>query len=389
MVANAINYLYHLVMGRVLGPSDYGVLASLYSILYLIGIIPASASVAVVKFISSAKKQETYSIYVALGKFVSVLAFVVSVLFLVFSPLIAKFLNISGVWSVTIVSPILFLTLITLTNQATSQGLLKFWGIVIPTLISSFVKFALGITLVFIGWSVFGAMFAIAVGLGLAFWYSAWFIRRNLAKMEVKKYSLGPFLKYSLPVLLQSLAFTSLFSTDVLLVKHFFDPFQAGIYAALSTLGKIIFFATSPVTATMFPIVSKRHALGEGHRKVFMAALVITVSVSALITAFYWLFPNIAIGILYGSAYLSASAELVWMGIFILFYSISSLFVNYSLSLGNSKVIAFPLLGAAAQIPLIWLWHGSILQVIQISLVISVVMFLGIGAFLKYNLSLR
>ena len=39
---------------------------------------------------------------------------------------------------------------------------------------------------------------------------------------------------------IQALAFTSFFTTDLILVKHFFPPFEAGIYAALSTLGKII-----------------------------------------------------------------------------------------------------------------------------------------------------
>ena len=63
MAANAINYLYHLVMGRLLGPAGYGVLASLYSLLYLAGIVPTSASISVVKFISSAKDADVYSIY--------------------------------------------------------------------------------------------------------------------------------------------------------------------------------------------------------------------------------------------------------------------------------------------------------------------------------------
>ena len=44
MTANVVNYLYHLIMGRMLGPVEYGVLASLYSVLYLVGIIPSSAA---------------------------------------------------------------------------------------------------------------------------------------------------------------------------------------------------------------------------------------------------------------------------------------------------------------------------------------------------------
>lgn len=389
MAANAINYLYHLVMGRVLGPVDYGVLASLYSILYLAGIIPISASVSIVKFISAAPEREVYSTYEAIKRFVLLLAIGISLFFLALSPITAGFLKIESVASVALIGPIIFLTLITLVNQASSQGLLRFSGSVIPTLISSGIKFGLGVLLVLAGASVFGAVFGIVVGMVLAYFYSAWFISKILVKRKVGEYHLKPFLTYALPVLFQALAFTSLFSTDVLLVKHFFDPFQAGIYGALSTLGKIIFFATSPVTATMFPIVSKRKSIGEAYHKVFVLALGIVLSVSLAITLFYFLFPTFAIRTLYGSAYLAAKGVLVWMGIFVSFYSLTSLLVNYSLSLGRSKIIVFPLLGALFQIPLIWIWHASLIQVTQVSLGITVFMFLGSLAYLGYNRLLK
>lgn len=135
----------------------------------------------------------------------------------------------------------------------------------------------------------------------------------------------------------------------------------------------------------MFPIVSKRHAEGVEHKKIFWMTFITIFAVSALVSALYWLLPDLAIGVLYGKAYLSASRELVWMGIFMLFYSLANLLVNYGLSTGNSGIIIFPLLGAFTQIPLIWLWHGSLLTVIQISLAISVCIFLSMGLYLKYN----
>ena len=70
MGANVINYAYHLIMGRLLGPIGYGILASLYSILYLVSIIPSSASVSIVKFISSAKDNELFSVYETIRKFI-------------------------------------------------------------------------------------------------------------------------------------------------------------------------------------------------------------------------------------------------------------------------------------------------------------------------------
>src|SRR6185436_10497139 len=55
MAANVLNLIYQVVMGKVLNPEGYGVLLSLYSVLYILSIVPLSSSVSIVKFVSSAK----------------------------------------------------------------------------------------------------------------------------------------------------------------------------------------------------------------------------------------------------------------------------------------------------------------------------------------------
>ncbi len=386
MVVNAVNYAYHLIMGRVLGPVNYGVLASIFSILYLISVVPSSASVSIVKFISSAKEDgEVYSTYNSLARFVFILAGITSLIFMIFSPVVAKFLRIDNFLTVTMVSFVLFFSLITLVNQATSQGLLKFSGLVIPNLVSAVVKLGLGVALVILGWSVFGAIFAVVIGAAVSYFYSRWFIKKVLTDNNSESFDLKPFFKYSIPVLVQAFAFTSLFTMDLILVKHFLPEFEAGIYAALSTLGKIIFFAVTPIVGTMFPIVAGRRSRGESYEKVFLLSFAMTLAISILVVVFYWLFPNIAIGVLYGKAYLSAKADLVWMGVFILFYTLSSLLVNFSLSLGKVWIVIFPVVIALIQIPALWFFHGSMLQVIQVSLVLTMVLFFALAVYLGYN----
>lgn len=385
MGANVINYGYHLIMGRVLGPVEYGILSSLYSILYLVSIIPSSASISIVKFISSAKDDQIYSVYSQIMKIIFKLSIVMSFIILISSTLIAKFLHIDNILSIILLSPILFLSLLTLVNQATSQGLIKFVGHIVPTLISSALKFLLGLIFVYIGWAVQGAMLAIAIGALISFVYSYKFIKKHIPRTKLITVDLKPFIKYSGPVLLQSLAFTSIFTVDVMLVKHFLDPFSAGIYAALSTLGKIIFFATSAISTTMFPVVSKRISLKQEYKKIFLLSLLATFSIAFVITCFYWLFPNIAIGILYGKDYLSAKNELVLMGIFMLFYTQSHLIVNFFLSIGKIRIVIIPLLAALIQIVIIWFNHYSINQIVKVSLTVTVLMFICLSLYTIYN----
>jgi len=236
------------------------------------------------------------------------------------------------------------------------------------------------------GYSVFGAMIGVFAGGLLAYFVSKWYVRDIKKTKKLKnKYNLKPFLKYSLPVFLQALAFTSIFTTDVILVKHFLTPFDAGIYAALSTLGKIIFFASSPISSVMFPVVAGRSAKGEGYLKIFWGSLGLTLFVSGSAVGIYYLFSDFAINILYGSAYLAASRDLVWMGLFMLVYTLALLLVNFSLSLGKTRIIVFPVLAAFGQAILLWIFHSSILEVIQVSLAICTLMLFGEGVFLGYT----
>lgn len=386
MVVNVINYIYHLVMGRVLGPVSYGTLLSLYSLMYLISIIPMSSSVAIVKFVSAAKNiNEVTKVYLGVKRLMFGIALVSSVLLVLFSFFIADFLRIEEVLAVILVAPVMFLTLITLTNQATSQGLLKFYGMVGPNLASTLLKFILGLLFIFVGFGVTGAVGGVALGMVGAYIYSTWIVKKYINKKTSKEFDLKPFLKFGLPTLLQALAFTSFFSTDVLLSKHFLSPIEAGLYSSLSTLGKIIYFAATPIIGVMFPIVSGRNARGEGFKKIFLVAFVLTGTVSLGVTIMYWLLPKLAVGILFGSGYLAASQNLVWMAIFVGLLTMSYLMVNYFLSINKTKIVILPLLMVPIQIVGIVLLHTSIFQIIQVSIFSMLALFLGLSGYLIYN----
>lgn len=380
MGVNVMNYAYHLVMGRVLGPVDYGILASVFSLLYIISIVPLSTSVSIVKFVSSAKnKKEVDATYHGINSFTLKVALAALVILTILSIPIAGFLHIENTLSVFLVGPVLFFSLLALVNQATAQGLLKFTGVVVPNVISSVGKFVIGLLFVYLGFSVVGATFGVFLGMILAYLYSRTSVKSIVGFTKKEKFSIKPFLKFSLPALMQALAFTSFFTVDLLLVKHFLPPFEAGIYAAISTLGKIIYFAVTPIVGVMFPLVSKKVAGGEKHKGIFIVSFTATIAISLLIVGFYALFPNIAIGVLYGSKYLVASGNLIWMGIFMSFYTASYLLVNYFLSLGKTKIVILPLFFAVLQVVLItFVWHASIYEVIITSLGCMIALFIGL-----------
>ncbi|MBX4205587.1 oligosaccharide flippase family protein [Candidatus Microgenomates bacterium] len=386
MIVNAVSYLYHVIMGRLLGPASYGVLSSVFALLYIVSVVPTSTSVAITKFISSTKSEtELKDVYGVIKSFIFKVALVSCVGVLILSPFIQNFLHLNNIFLVILIVPVLYFSLITLVNQATSQGKLKFVGVVGPNLTSALVKLILGVLFVYLGFSVLGALFALMLGAVIAYFYSTIFVKEYLNFKDKHKFKIEKFIKYAVPALLQALAFTSYFTIDIILVKHFLPEFDAGLYAALSTLGKIIYFAVTPIAATMFPIVSSKHSKGEEYKKVFILALFATMATSLAITAFYFLLPNIAIGVLYGAKYLVAKESLVWMGLFMSVYTLCYYLMNFLLSIGKTFAAYWSLAVLVFQIVLILINHNTITSVIQMNLISMILLFLGLSIFLSYN----
>lgn len=388
MAINALSYIYHLVVGRLLGPEEYGVLASVFSIFYILSVVPLSSSIAIVKFIASSKKDsEVAETYKGINDFVLKLAIGMAVSILILAVPVSQFLRIQNPISVMILSPIVFFSLLTLVNQSTSQGLLRFIGVVGPNFISNSIKLLLGVGLILLGLAVPGAMLAILVGSAMAYLYSLFVIRRSLRNFKGEgKFNMKPFFKFAFPVLLQAFAFTALFTVDVILVKHFLPEFEAGLYASLSTSGKIIYFAVTPIAGVMFPVVSKKYAANESYRKIFLLSLMGVLVIALGIDLIYFFFPTAAISLLFGSKYISAAGSLILMGIFMTFYSVDYFLVNYFLALGKTKVVALPIIAAVLQAILIWfMFHTTINSVLQVSIVIMLTLFVLLSSILVYG----
>ncbi len=365
---NAINYLYHLIMARILGPAHYGELATLINVIGIVSMIPASLSLVIVKFVSSAKSADQISgllnwfvkkTYIASG--------VVSLVFLILSPVLAKFLNIDNVSLLVILALTFLFILPALFYRSVLQGLLKFKEYVISVLSENTIKLVFGIGFVLAGFSVFGAMIGFVAATCLGFFLSRHFIRIHRSR-DVQPPNLGSLFSYSLPVLIQSVAVTSLLSVDVILVKHFFDSYQTGIYAAFSSLGKIIFYGAGPISAVMFPLASAKAARGESSSRVFLYSVGATALLVFGVVLIYLFFPRLAINIPFGSSYLQYSQLLVYFGLFMGMFTIGYLFTNYFLSISKTKAIVLPVIAALVQVVGIFIFHKSLQSVILVSL---------------------
>jgi O-antigen/teichoic acid export membrane protein len=385
-IANFLGYVYHLILGRLLGPANYGELAAILSLTGLISALFGFMGVVIVKFISSAQGHEINSYIAWFTKKAIILGALIFGLTLVVIPFLSQFLHISA--KILLLVPVfLFFFVVGFAYKSFLQGIIKFKEMVIATNVEMGTRVLLAVFLVSLGFSVFGATLGILLSAVIGFIIAKLYVGKLNHEGTIRNFNPGrTVLTYALPTLLVGIASNSLYSTDVLLVKHFFAPGEAGIYAALSTLGKIIFFGAAPVSVVMFPMVSKNHSLGKSTKKIFLLSVLLTGAICAGVLFIYLVFPNLAIGLLYGEKFLSASSHLALFGLFMSIFTIDQLIVSFYLSQGKTRTVSYLiLLAAIAQAIGIWFFHGTLGQVISVSMVSVSLLLLSLLIYAQYE----
>ncbi|MFZ5933179.1 MAG: oligosaccharide flippase family protein [Patescibacteria group bacterium] len=367
-LANFIQYFFHLILGRLLGPSDYSELVSLFSVSLLLA-VPFSLGLVVVKFISQERdKKRVVSFASWVEKKAFFFGLLVGILLLFLSPLISDFLKIDDVFLAALLAPMFLVAIVTYFNRSTLQGLLKFKELATNLVGEATVRLALAVLLVLAGYRVLGAISGSLIAGVFALLLTRMVLRGYLGRVtqtpQVKE-----LFKYSVPVVLMTLSLTSFYSTDVVLVKHYFPAFEAGIYSSLSALGKIVLYGVAPVSSVMFPLVSQRHSWGEGFRRIFLYSLGLTLAGIIVILTVYKALPELAITVLFGESYLAGAPLLFLFGIFAGVLALASLLLNFFISLGKVRVVIPALFFTLLQIVGIVLFHGELKSVIWVSTV--------------------
>jgi O-antigen/teichoic acid export membrane protein len=387
-LANFGNYLFHLLMGRFLGPADYGVLESLISITYFLGIPVTVLMIVVTKFVSrelEAKKKVALFVKKISGK-TAIFGAVALIVFLCLFPWLRALVRVENFFLFLGIGLSSYFGIFLAIWTASFQGILKFFKLGVLSIINSWSKLIIALILIFLGLKVGAGILAIVLGAFLAVVFGYLMLRREIPlqqKGEINiKASFEGIGGYTWAVLVSNLALTSFYTIDIILARYFLSPVEAGQYAALSILGKIVFFASSPINSVMFPVVSSRQAKGENYQKIVTLSLALVALLCGGISLVYFLFPQIMIGLLFGQEYLASTRFLGFFGIFISLYSIASLLTNFFLSISRTKIIVFPALLALVQLVLIFFYHQGIDQILFVNIMVMIALILGLLAYL-------
>jgi O-antigen/teichoic acid export membrane protein len=370
------NFIFNLFMTRNISVSDYGTFASLLSLITLFGIAGGAFIPTVVTFAGGyfAKKEYDHvrGLFYKIGMLSFFVGFSVFVGFSIFSNIIGEFFRIRQTYLIPLAGFIAFLGYMSLVNMALLRAKLAFTFLSVMYLLSSILRLSFGIIFVLSGFKIAGALWAHALS-ELVF-YMATFIPLNFLlsfRVKTPKIEVGKIVEYGMPAAISTLCLTSFVTTDIVLVKHLFDPESAGIYAGVDLIGKIVFFLTAPIGAVMFPLVVQKKARQENYHKDFVLALFLVLIPSLILTTIYFVIPEFILEIATRSDYVQGASLLGMFGIFSTLYALLYLFTNFFLSIKETRIFLPIAIAALSQAVLIWFFHNSFEQVIMISIVVT------------------
>jgi len=381
LVGNVLAFLLNLFLARSLSYVDYGIFASLLSLIILASIPASPINTILVRFstdyYSKGQIDKLKNFYEKSSKFIFSFSFLILLVFIIFSSLIKEFLHLDNLWYVVAVGFCVAISYIQILNTGFLQGLMKFRFISFVSIFSSFIKLIVGVALVLLGFRAFsglGAVFFMSLITCLVAFIPLRFILSR--KIESKaKIPTKEVLAYAFPVFITILFMSSFTSMDVILVKHFFSPTQAGYYSGISLIGRVILYFTATIPAVMFPLVIKRNATGKSFNGLFLLAVSLVFIPSLLITIFYYLFPQFVITLFLGGRnYLTMAPYLGLFGLFITLFSVVNIFVNFFLSINKTKIAFLVVSAALLQIVLLWIYHANFYQVISVSISVTAVL---------------
>jgi O-antigen/teichoic acid export membrane protein len=347
---NLFNYLFQISMAKLLGPSDYGVLAVLMSFLYIFG-IPTEALQAIIAKYTSILNIEAKDgngkikdlLYRSLKK-----GFLISLgLFIIFIPiaLISSYLLKINIFLFILAGLFIFYSLTIPIIRGVLQGKKRFlqmgWNLVLESL----TKFIAGLALVFIGLNVWGAVGAFIIGGVFASFFIFGHIR-DILKSKRKREVYNNVFLHNLPILISITVIVLLYSIDVIFARRFFSSETAGQYAFVSLIAKTILFSSFAIGKAMFPLSSENFEKKKNTKQIFRKAFIITALVSLVALVLFYIFPKIIIRTLSlgDLRYLPASDILFPLGIAFSLASFNYIIMLYNLSINKIKNSSWGLL---------------------------------------------
>ena len=337
-------FLFHVMVSRIVGPAEYGLVGSMLGIIALI-IVPISAFQLSVTHSVSAIGNRRININSILGK-TFLVSSSISVICISLTSIIDHFLKSYSVLPFAVI----LLWIPFAATSAVVQGALsaqfKFVKLASALFIGNgIIRLLIGLLLVEKGSGALGVMLASLFGQIAVFLCLFYLYRRGNKSVESAvdpKISIHQFL-LTMSALIGG---TLLISLDTLLSRHFLSLKLSGIYSSAATAAHIVFFIPTSFFIIIYSYLAKEGPLSYRGILIFRQFIAITIVTSIAIGTVFSIFSKKIMAILFGGDYVSGSKLIFLLSLESLFVGLIVIMMVFHIA-RNSKYALVPWMGVS------------------------------------------
>jgi O-antigen/teichoic acid export membrane protein len=379
MLVAGINFGFNVSMARLLGPALFAQATAIVTLLMLLSAVALSFQLVCAKFVArNSSLASKAAVYRGLRKRAWITGVAVALVLALSQAPISKYLRLPDPWLLGVLALGMAFYIPLGVKRGKMQGLCAFAPLSLNYILEAGSKLVIAVVLVALGYGVFGAVGAISASIIAAVLMPARLV--DLGQVPASATAEVP---ASFREGIQAIVFfvgqVIINNIDIILVKHFFTAELAGLYAAVALVGRVLYFAAWSIVSAMFPISAA--AGDEEHSKihVLLVPLSIVLIMSAGFVLLLAVFPGFVIHLVFGEGFRSAEPLLSLYAGATGLYALAVVLMTYEMSRKIANTGWLQLLFSGALVFLIYMFHSSLRQVIEVQIVLMLLMLLVVS----------
>jgi len=375
------NLLYNVITARLLGPTGFAHATAVYTLLMLASAITLSFQVVCAKYVAShPTAEEKTEIFHSLHLRAWIAGIALGLILFLLNRTVQGYLNLPDPALISLLALGAAFYIPLGVRRGYVQGVHAFRALALNFMLEGLVRLGGAYLLIRIGLGVHGAVLASVIAVIASYF---------LAQPSPRRASPGAGrIRIPFNEGLQAIVFFSgqvvINNFDIVLVKHFFAPDQAGIYAAVSLVGRLVNMCAWSVVNTMFPVSAAARSSDREARPVLFLSLSLVFLILAGLTLGLWAIPSFLWRHLFGAHfelgnYGGLAALLILYAVTTGIYSLSSVLITYEMSRKIANTSWAQLAFSATLALGICVFHQNLRQVIFVQLWLMVILFVMVA----------
>jgi O-antigen/teichoic acid export membrane protein len=384
-MVGGINLLYNILIARWLGAVQFGHAAAVYTLLMLLSSVTLAFQLVCSKFVAQSESLEAKAgVYVSLHRSAWEVGIILGVLLVLASGSVSSYLNLPTQTYIILLGIGTALYVPLGVRRGLLQGVYDFRRLAENFVVEVLVKLIGAILLLAMGWGVTGVIAAVTASLGVAYF------------MAYPQKELLVATKPNLPASFWEGTQAAVFfvgqviinNVDIVLVKHFFSAGEAGLYAAVALVGRVVYMLSWSVVSSMFPVSAGAGSDERGGRMVLTTTFLLVLLITTLFLFGLWLAPNALWKLLLGAGFPPLGGRSPYTSLLLLYagatgvYSLAVVLMTYEMSRRIVNVGWLQLGMSGAVVLGIYLFHKNLHQIIAVQLILMAALLFTVAALL-------